>query len=54
VNGVITVGGAIPHCRHFRHAGLPLVLMAGVIVPATTAVFGFLPSRRSEVPESEA
>ncbi len=42
-DGVITVGGALPYFRHYRYGGLPLALMAGVVVPATTALFGHLP-----------
>ncbi len=43
VDAVVTVGGAYPYFRHFPHGGVPLAAMAGVIVPVTTAVFGYLP-----------
>ncbi|MGW1737364.1 alpha/beta fold hydrolase [Nocardia sp. NPDC001965] len=42
-DGVITVAGAIPHYRHFAYGGLHLAAMAALVVPATTAVFGYLP-----------
>lgn len=42
-DGVITVGGAIPHYRHFRYGGIPLLVMAAGIVPVTTTLFGHLP-----------
>ncbi|GEE03027.1 hypothetical protein nbrc107696_34730 [Gordonia spumicola] len=42
-DGVVTVGASFPYFRHFRYGGLPLALLAGVVVPATTAVFGYLP-----------
>jgi predicted alpha/beta hydrolase len=43
VDGVITVGGAIPYHRHFPHGGLPLAAMAAVIVPVTTTILGYVP-----------
>jgi predicted alpha/beta hydrolase len=43
VEGVITVGGAIPHYRHFAYGGLPVAAMAAVVVPAATALFGYVP-----------
>lgn len=43
VDGVVTVGGAIPHYRNYSFGGLPLALFAGLIIPALTAVFGYLP-----------
>lgn len=42
-DGVVTVGGAIPYYRRFRFGGAHLVVMAGVIVPGATALFGYLP-----------
>ncbi|MGV9292953.1 alpha/beta fold hydrolase [Amycolatopsis sp. NPDC003676] len=42
-DGVITVAGAIPHYRHFAYGGLHLAAMAALVVPAATAVFGYLP-----------
>ncbi|WP_312870859.1 alpha/beta fold hydrolase [Gordonia asplenii] len=43
VDGVVTVGGAVPFFRHFAYGGAPLALMAGVVVPVTTSLFGYLP-----------
>lgn len=42
-DGVVTVGGALPYHRDYPFAGLPLLIQAGVIVPALTTLFGFLP-----------
>ncbi|MFC4069280.1 alpha/beta fold hydrolase [Actinoplanes subglobosus] len=42
-DGLVSVGGSLPHHRDFPLAGLPLVIQAGVIIPALTALFGFLP-----------
>ncbi|MGW3313527.1 alpha/beta fold hydrolase [Streptomyces sp. NPDC001073] len=42
-NGVITVGGAIPYYRHYAYRGLHVAAMAALVVPAMTAVFGYLP-----------
>ncbi|WP_051166099.1 alpha/beta fold hydrolase [Amycolatopsis orientalis] len=42
-DGVITVGGAIPRYRHFACRGLHLAVMAALVVPVATAVFGYLP-----------
>ncbi|BEL08186.1 hypothetical protein Q0Z83_063770 [Actinoplanes sichuanensis] len=41
--GLVSVGGSLPHHRDFPLAGLPLLIQAGVIIPALTALFGFLP-----------
>lgn len=43
VDGVVTVGGAIPHFRFFPYGGLHLVLMGAVVVPTLTTMFGYLP-----------
>lgn len=43
VDGIVTVGGAIPHFLHFPYGGLPLAVMGAVVVPALTAAFGYLP-----------
>jgi predicted alpha/beta hydrolase len=43
VEGLVTVGGALPYYRHFPYGGLPVALMAAAIVPALTATFGYLP-----------
>lgn len=43
LDGLVTVGGAIPHFRLFPYGGLPLALMGAVIVPALTTTFGYLP-----------
>lgn len=42
-DGVVTVGGAIPHYRHFRYGGIHLAVMAAAIVPVATTVLGYLP-----------
>jgi predicted alpha/beta hydrolase len=42
-DGVVTVGGALPYHRHYPLGGLPLMIQAGLIVPALTALFGHLP-----------
>ncbi|MFG2821648.1 alpha/beta fold hydrolase [Kitasatospora sp. NPDC048365] len=42
-DGVVTVGGAIPHYRHFRMGGVEIATMAALVVPTTTAVLGYLP-----------
>ncbi len=42
-DGVVTVGGAIPYFRHFAYGGIPLALMAGVVVPLATGMPGYLP-----------
>jgi predicted alpha/beta hydrolase len=42
-DGLVSVGGCLPHHRDYPLAGLPLVIQAGVIIPALTALFGFLP-----------
>lgn len=42
-DGVITVAGAIPHYRHYAYGGLHVAAMAALVVPAITAVFGYLP-----------
>lgn len=43
VDGMVTIGAALPHHRNFPRGGLPLLLMGGVIVPTATTVFGHLP-----------
>lgn len=43
VDGLITVGGAVPHFRHFAYRSLPLAFMAAVMVPVLTTAFGYLP-----------
>lgn len=42
-DGVITIGAAIPRFQRFPYGGLPLALMASVIVPVTTGLWGYLP-----------
>jgi len=42
-DGLVTVGGCLPYHRFYPLAGLPILIQAGVIVPALTGVFGFLP-----------
>ncbi|GIM93366.1 alpha/beta fold hydrolase [Paractinoplanes toevensis] len=43
VDGVVTVGGALPYHRHYPLGGAHILTLATVIVPALTAVFGYLP-----------
>lgn len=42
-DGVVTVGSALPWHRDYPLRGLPLLLMGGAIIPALTAIFGYLP-----------
>lgn len=42
-DGFVSVGGTIPYHRLFPLGGIDLLLMAGLVVPALTAVFGYLP-----------
>jgi predicted alpha/beta hydrolase len=42
-DGLVSVGGSLPYHRDYPLAGLPLLIQAGVIVPALTALFGYLP-----------
>jgi predicted alpha/beta hydrolase len=42
-DGLVSVGGCLPHHRDYPLAGLPIVIQAGVIIPVLTALFGFLP-----------
>lgn len=42
-DGVVTIGGAIPHYRRFRYGGIHLAVMAASIVPVATALLGYLP-----------
>ncbi|CAM3248853.1 alpha/beta fold hydrolase [Nocardioides dubius] len=42
-DGLITIGTSLPYHRDFPFNGPHLVLMAGLIVPALTAAFGYLP-----------
>lgn len=43
VDGIITVGAAIPHPSHYPLRGLGIRIMATVVVPVTTTLFGHLP-----------
>jgi len=43
VDGLITIGGAVPYFRHFPYGGVPLVIMGAVVVPVLTTAFGYLP-----------
>lgn len=43
VDGIVTVGAAIPHPSHYPSRGLGIRFMATVIVPVLTALFGYLP-----------
>lgn len=49
-DGVVSVGGAIPYFRHFAYGGIPIAVLAGVVVPTTTALFGYLPKPASGGP----
>lgn len=42
-DGLVTIGTSLPYHRDFPLNGPHLVLMAGLIVPALTTVFGYLP-----------
>ncbi|MFS3130013.1 alpha/beta fold hydrolase [Nocardioides sp. Bht2] len=42
-DGLITIGTSLPYHRDFPWGGPHLVAMAGLIVPALTAVYGYLP-----------
>ncbi|WP_433795072.1 serine aminopeptidase domain-containing protein [Actinoplanes sp. CA-252034] len=42
-DGLVSVGGCLPHHRDYPMAGLPLLIQAGVIIPVLTAIFGHLP-----------
>ncbi|MEV0685648.1 alpha/beta hydrolase [Nocardia sp. NPDC050378] len=41
-DALVTVGGCIPHFRHYPHFGLP-VAAGAALIPAITAAFGFVP-----------
>ncbi|MER7455121.1 alpha/beta hydrolase [Nocardia beijingensis] len=43
VDGLVTVGGALPHHRKYPLSGPHLLAMGAVIVPVLTAIFGYLP-----------
>lgn len=43
VDGLVTVGSAIPHRSHYPYGGLHLLTMARVVVPVLTTLFGYLP-----------
>ena len=43
VDGLITVGGCLPHHRHYPAGGLHVAAMGAVVVPALTQAFGYLP-----------
>lgn len=42
VDGVVTVGGEIPHHVHFPRRGVGIATMAGVLVPASAATLGYV------------
>ncbi|MDO5503177.1 MAG: alpha/beta hydrolase [Actinomycetia bacterium] len=42
-DGVITVGGVLPHYRHYSHGGWPIWFLATALIPLMTRVFGYLP-----------
>lgn len=43
VDGLVMVGSAIPFFRRYPYGGLHLAVMAGLIVPVTTAALGHVP-----------
>ncbi|AHH19808.1 putative hydrolase, alpha/beta hydrolase family [Nocardia nova SH22a] len=43
VDGLVTVGGALPYHRTYPLSGPHLLVMGAVIVPLLTALFGYLP-----------
>ncbi|GIF20760.1 putative alpha/beta hydrolase [Actinoplanes tereljensis] len=43
VDGVVTVGGALPYHRHYPLGGAHILALATVIVPVLTAAYGYLP-----------
>lgn len=43
VDGLVTVGGCIPHFREYPYAGIHIAAMGAVLVPTLTTVFGYLP-----------
>lgn len=43
VDGLVTVGGCLPHFRDYPYAGLHIAAMGALVVPALTTAFGYLP-----------
>ncbi|MCW2819630.1 MAG: putative hydrolase, alpha/beta hydrolase family [Marmoricola sp.] len=43
VDGLVTVGGCLPHFRDYPYAGLHILAMGALVVPTLTTVFGYLP-----------
>ncbi|MCW2867838.1 MAG: putative hydrolase, alpha/beta hydrolase family [Marmoricola sp.] len=43
VDGLVTVGGCLPHFRDYPYAGLHIAAMGALVVPTLTTVFGYLP-----------
>lgn len=43
VDGLVTVGSAIPHHHHYPLGGAAILVMARVLVPVLTSLFGYLP-----------
>lgn len=43
VDGLVTVGGCLPHFRDYPLGGLHIAAMSALLVPALTTVFGYLP-----------
>lgn len=43
VDGLVTVGGCLPHHRHYPAGGVHIAAMGAVVVPALTQTFGYLP-----------
>ncbi|KQT94789.1 hydrolase [Marmoricola sp. Leaf446] len=43
VDGLVTVGGCLPHFRDYPYAGLHIAAMGALVVPTLTTAFGYLP-----------
>ena len=42
-DGLVTVGGCLPHFRDYPYAGVHIAAMGALVVPALTTLFGYLP-----------
>lgn len=43
VDGLVTVGGCLPHFRDYPWGGLHIAAMGALVVPSLTTAFGYLP-----------
>jgi len=43
VDGLVTVGGCLPHFRDYPYGGLHIAAMGALVVPVLTTAFGYLP-----------